>query len=85
MKQGTQISKTNSVINVSYVFKRNMTAEPDRIEIFHNNTLPSNITANFSSSLYCHNRQFDNQFVLMCQSFWEKVSVWFLGLQEKHY
>lgn len=49
-----------------------MTAESDRIEVFHNSTLPADLTANFSSSNYCHNRQYDNQYVLMCQSYWEQ-------------
>ena len=50
-----------------------MSAETDKVEFFHLSELPTNITSNFSTSLYCHSRRFDNKFALMCESFWVKV------------
>ena len=52
-----------------------MAAETDRIEVFHFSELPTNVTNNFTSSHYCSNRQRNNKFAVMCEFFWEKVSM----------
>ena len=52
-----------------------MAAETDRIEVFHFSELPTNVTNNFTSSHYCSNRHRNNKFAVMCEFFWEKVSM----------
>ena len=52
-----------------------MAAETDRIEVFHVSELPANVTSNFTSSHYCSDRRRNNKFAVMCEFFWEKVSM----------
>ena len=52
-----------------------MAAETDRIEVFHFSELPANVTSNFTSSHYCSDRRRNNKFAVMCEFFWEKVSM----------
>ena len=52
-----------------------MAAETDRIEVFHFSELPTNVTNNFTSSHYCSDRRRNNKFAVMCEFFWEKVSM----------
>ena len=52
-----------------------MAAGVDRIEVFHLSELPTNVTNNFNSSHYCSDRRRNNKFAVMCEFFWEKVSI----------
>ena len=68
-----------------------MAAETDRIQVFHFSELPTNVTNNFTSSHYCSNRHRNNKFAVMCEFFWEKVSmgitlqIYFISFQSKKY